>query len=284
MTRFRSGRAAVAILSSIVFVLSILYLFPLYWMVVGSFTTVAGTLKVPPDFFPNPVVLGNYGSLLNDSGIVTWFKNSVVVGCLSTILAVGTSASAGYALGMMRFPGSNVIFGGVLLTMLVPSAVTVIPLFLVMHALGWVDSYQGIIAPGIAYAFGVFLVRQFTHTLPTEIFDSARVDGAGEVRLFWSIVVPLLRPALAAVGIFAFFSSWNDFLWQLVVINSDSLKTLPVGLASLVFSSGATNNTLIPLAEVMAGATIAFVPMLIAFLLLQRQFLDGVSAGAVNGI
>jgi len=265
--------APLVLLACVVFAASILYLFPLYWMIVGSLTTLTNTLKVPPDFLPSPAVLDNYRSLLVDTPLPRWFFNSVLVSTFASAGAVITSGTTGYALGVMRFPGSTILFGAVITAMLVPTAVTVIPLYLVMRDLQWIDTYQGVIAPGLAYSFGVFLVRQFTHAIPAELLDAARVDGASEVGVFRYVVAPLLRPVLAAVGVFAFFGTWNDFFWQLVVINSDELKTLPVGLGSLVFSYEQIN-----LGAVMAGATIAFIPLLVAFLLLQRHFMEGVSA------
>ena len=158
--------------------------------------------------------------------------------------------------------------------MALPSAVTIVPLFLIMRDLGWINTYAGMIAPDIAYPFGVFLMRQFMHTVPRELFDAAKVDGASELQVFLRIVLPLTRPALGAIAIFAFINSWTNYIWQTVIINSEDLQTLPVGIAKL-----ASGYQSFDLGLAMAGATVAFLPMLLIFIFFQGYFTKGVTAG-----
>src|SRR5262249_3340289 len=157
-----------------------------------------------------------------------WLINSLGVSLVACIGAALLCTLAGYALGTKSFPGDTLLFWIIIVAMLLPSATTLVPLYLPMRDLHWIDTYMGVIAPELARPFGVFLVRQFAYTIPRELFDAARVDGASELRMFWSIAIPLLRPAVAAVAIFAFIGTWENYIWQLVIINSDQLLTLPV--------------------------------------------------------
>ena len=263
---------------AILLVLSAIYLLPLYWMVTGSLQPLTNTLRVPPDWFPPAPTLDNYQRLFSGTLVPRWFFNSVVVAVLSVLGAVATSSMAGYALGARKFPGSQVLFYVVVISMALPSAVTLVPLFLIMRDLGWINTYQGMFAPDIAYPFGVFLMRQFMHTAPHELFDAAKVDGASEWGVFRKIVLPLTRPALGAIAIFAFFNSWTNYIWQVVIINTEELQTLPVGVGML-----ASGYQSFGLGLAMAGATVAFAPMLLIFLLFQRYFTKGITSGALKG-
>ena len=262
----------------ILLLLSAIYLLPLYWMITGSFQPLTNTLRVPPDWFPPTPTLANYQKLFGDTGVPRWFFNSVFVGVVSSLGAVATSSMAGYALGARKFPGSQVLFYIIVISMALPSAVTLVPLFLIMRDLGWINTYQGMIAPDIAYPFGVFLMRQFMHTVPHELFDAAKVDGASEWGVFRKIVLPLTRPALGAIAIFAFFNSWTNYIWQVVIINTEDLQTLPVGVGKL-----ASGYQSFDLGLAMAGAPIAFAPLLLIFLLFQGYFTKGVTSGALKG-
>jgi multiple sugar transport system permease protein len=274
-THWTPGRV---ITVGILLLLSGIYLMPLYWMVTGSFEPVTNTLKVPPDFFPPNPTAKNYNDLFDGTLTVLWFFNSCLVAGVASICAVFTSSTAGYALGTKRFPGSNVLFYVVVISLALPSAVTIVPLFLIMRDLGWINTYAGLIAPDIAYPFGVFLMRQFMHTVPRELFDAAKVDGASEIQVFTRIVLPLTRPALGAIAIFAFINSWTNYIWQVVIINSEELQTLPVGIAKL--ASGYQDFNL---GLAMAGATVAFLPMLLIFLFFQGYFTKGITTGALKG-
>jgi multiple sugar transport system permease protein len=269
----------VLIVSTIgVTILAILYVLPLYWMLTGSLEAVTDTLRVPPNLFPKDPNLENFVNLFTSTAAPRWFLNSVGVSAAACVGAVLLCSLAGYSLGTKTFRGSNVLFWIIVVAMLLPSATTLVPLYLLMRDLHWIDTYMGVIAPELARPFGVFLVRQFAHTIPRELFDAARVDGASELRIFRSIGLPLLRPAVAAVAIFAFIGTWENYIWQLVIINSDKLLTLPVGVAKAATASNAVN-----LGLVMAGATVSFLPIFLIFVLFQGYFAKGITAGAVRG-
>ena len=262
----------------ILLALSAIYLLPLYWMVSNSFQPLTNTLRIPPDFFPPCPRSRTTSACSSDTGAPRWFFNSVFVAVVSAFGAVVTSSMAGYALGAHKFPGSRVLFWVILIAMVLPSAVTLVPLFLIMRDLGWINTYMGLIAPDIAFPFGVFLMRQFMHTVPRDLFDAAKVDGASEFGIYRRIVLPLTRPALGAIGIFAFFSSWTNYIWQVVIINDDELQTLPVGVGKLAYGYQSFD-----LGLAMAGATVAFLPMLVLFLLFQGYFTKGITSGALKG-
>ena len=178
-----------------------------------------------------------------------------------------SSSLAGFAFAKYRFPGRELLFYLILATMMIPFFVTLIPVFFIVRQLGWIDTYQGLVVPGLTSAYGIFLMRQFILTLPDELIDAARIDGASELMIYWRIVVPLVKPALATLGTFTFIASWNNFLWPLLVLNSRELMTLPLGVNSLR-SLYADNTNLL-----MAGTAVAVVPMLLVFVFLQRYFI-----------
>lgn len=254
-------------------------LLPLYWMITGSFKVQTAAMKVPPEWFPAHPTLHNYRELFCGSKPVgRWFLNSLIVASSIALGAVLTSSLAGYAFGKKKFPGQTVLFWLLLLTMMMPRHITLIPLFILMRKLNWFDTYQGLIVPFIAYPFGIFLIKQFMQTIPDDLLDAARIDGAGEWGLFARVVWPLSRPAIGALAIFAFVAAWNEYLWQLIIVNEEALQTLPVGVSKLV--SGLTSYDL---GVAMAGATVAFIPMLIVFLLFQEYFVKGITLGALKG-
>lgn len=272
---FRVGRWVVGLIGIL---LSLVYLVPLYWMIEGSFTTATNTLKVPPSPLPSPATLDNYQDLFGFRDTLRWLFNSILV---SSVVAVGstvTSTMAGYVLAVKKFPGRAIAFWTVIAGMALPNATILIPLFLIMRDLGWIDSYPAMIVPLIAFPFGVFLVRQFSASLPSSLFDAAKLDGANEYQIFRYVAAPLLRPASAAVAIFSFMGAWSDYIWQVVIINSDEKKTLPVGIATVIRGYDSLNVGLL-----MAGATVAFIPMLIVFMVSQRSFRKGITLGAMKG-
>jgi len=189
-----------------------------------------------------------------------------------------TSTLAGYAFGKKKFPGQTWLFWLLLITMMLPKQISLIPLFIIMKDLKWFDTYQAMIVPYIAYPFGVFLVKQFMQGIPDDLIDAAKIDGASELQLFWKIILPLAKPAVGALAIFAFMFGWNDYIWQLVVINKEKMLTLPVGISKLVAGWGSVDIGL-----GMAGATLAFIPMLMIFLFFQDYFIKGITVGAVKG-
>jgi multiple sugar transport system permease protein len=255
---------------------------PFYWAVTTSF-------KLPGDVFsgsilPDPFTLENYQDVFRRLPFERYFLNSVVVTGLIVGLNVVFGTAAAYAFAKLRFPGRDLLFFLFLLTLMVPFQVNLIPLYRIMvelhrtvPAIG-VDTYFGIVAPGAIQVFGIFLMRQFLRSIPDEVLESARMDGASEWRILRSIVFPLAAPGMATLAIFTFVAAWNDFLWPLIVTNSDSMRTLPVGLALL-----ARRNTVV-WGQTMAGTVVAVAPLVIVFLLLQRRFIEGLTAGSVKDV
>ena len=260
-------------------ILAILSLIPLYWMIISSFKIQKIAIAYPPQWFPVNPTLDNWERLLVGRPSVRWLFNSFVVASGVALGAVTTSVMAGYAFGKKVFPGRDIIFWAFLITMMVPRQAFLVPMFILIKNLGWFDTYQAMIAPFLAYPFGIFLIRQYMKSLPDELIQAATVDGANELQLFWHVVLPLSRPVIGAVAIFAFMAGWNDYIWQLVVINNDTMMTLPVGVSKLAASGVGTAD----IGLSMAGATFAFIPMLIIFLVFQRYFIKGITVGSLKG-
>jgi len=259
--------------------LALASLLPLYWMIIGSFKIQTNAMAVPPEFWPSAPTLENWQKLLfGRSPTWRWLLNSIAVASISAALAVLTSALAGYAFGKKDFPGRKLLFWLIIITMMLPKQISLIPLFILMRKLDWFNTYQGMIVPWIAYPFGIFLFKQYMQSIPNELIEAARIDGAGELRTFFNIVLPLSKPAIGALSIFAFVAAWNDFLWQLILVTERNMFTLPVGVSKLVSNLSNYN-----LGLAMAGATFAFIPMLIVFLAFQDYFVKGITLGAVKG-
>lgn len=267
--------AAVALLT----VAAIASLLPLYWMMTGSLKLQQNAMSVPPELWPSSPTLENYRKLFFGSKpALRWFLNSLCVAGAIAAGAVATSSMAGYALARKEFPGRKLFFVLIIATMILPREVALVPLAMLMRQFQWFDTYQGLIVPFLCYPFGIFLIRQFARGLPQELLDAAQVDGAGELQVFSRVVLPILKPAVGAVAIFAFVGGWNEYLWQLIIVNREDMLTLPVGVSKLVSSL-----TTFDLGVAMAGATFAFLPMLAIFLAFQGYFVKGVTLGAVKG-
>ena len=249
---------------------------PFLWMLLGSFRPDRELKQVPPSWLPENPTLDNYRTLFTELDFPTYFFNSTVVAVVITIGNLIFCSMLGYALAKLHFPGKRVIFALVLGTLMVPGVVTFVPLFVLVSNLGMVNTFPGLIFPFLAGPFGVFLMRQFFLSLPDELIHAARVDGAGEWRIFWSIMLPLCKPALATLGILTFLASWNNFLWPLVVAQSEDKYTLPVALA--IYAIGENNSDY---GLLMAGSVAIIVPVLIVFLVLQKHFVRGI---AMTGI
>lgn len=256
----------------------LLFCVPVYYMVTTSFKAESEVFALPIHWIPHEFSPQNYPEAFAVAPFGLYFYNSLVVAVVVVLSTLFFSALAGYGFAKFSFPGKNVAFILVLSTLMIPFQVLLIPLYLLVYSLGWANNYAGLIIPGALSAFGVFMMRQFCITLPDELLDAARIDGAGEIRIFWVIVLPLLMPPLASLAIITFLGSWNNFLWPLIVVNKDYLFTLPVGMT--VFSQ--------PLRQpywtyIMAVSTVATIPVIIVFLLLQRYFIQGVVLSGLKG-
>lgn len=249
---------------------------------VGPFIAVFVLALSPPSAptipyrWPTELTLDNIVRLLGATSFVRWTLNSLVYAGVSVVVVLLTSAMAGYAFAKKRFPGRDALMWSFLATLMVPTQATLIPLFVLMAGMDGVDTYWGLIVPTLANSQAVFLMRQFITTLPDELFEAARIDGAGEWTVFWRIVLPLIRPILATLGIFVFLWHWNDFLWPLIIAQSDGMRTLTVGL-SVMNAENVTNATL------MAGAAISVIPCLLIFAFLQRYLVNSIATTGIKG-
>jgi len=271
------SRAAVWLRTAIIAAGGLVFLFPFVWMVSTSLTSPAELFNRPPSIVPSPIDTSGYDRLFSDTPIVKWVFNSVVVSLSVTFLQVLTSAMAAYAFARLQFRGRNALFVLFLATLMVPFQVMVVPLFIELRYLGLLNSMAALIVPEMAMPFGVFLLRQAFLSLPRELEEAAFVDGAGHLRVFFRLVLPLSKPAIATVAVFSFMGSWNNFLWPLVVINNPDLMTLPLGLASMS-SRFVTDWNLL-----LAGATISILPIVALFVFAQRYVLQGVSMSGLKG-
>ena len=251
--------------------------FPFVWMINASLMT-AGEIQLrPPVWLPAEPQFNNYAELPQKIPIARLYFNSLFTSGLIVAGVLLSSSLAGFAFAKYQFPGREALFYLILATMMIPFFVTLIPVFFIVRQLGWIDTYQGLVVPGLTSAYGIFLMRQFMVTVPDELIDAARIDGASELRIWWRIVVPLVKPALATLGTFSFIGAWNSFLWPLLVINSRDLMTLPLGINSMK-SLYADNTNLL-----MAGTAVSVLPMLLVFIVLQRYFIQGIALTGLKG-
>lgn len=254
-----------------------LMVFPFIWMGIASLMTAGEIQMRPPVWLPAQPQFSNYSELAQSIPIGRMYFNSLFTAGIIVSGVLLSSSLAGFAFAKYRFPGRETLFYLILATMMIPFFVTLIPVFFIVRQLGWIDTYQGLVAPGLTSAYGIFLMRQFMVTVPDELLDAARIDGASEPMIFWRIVVPLVKPALATLGTFTFIGAWNNFLWPLLALNSRELFTLPLGINSLR-SLYADNTNLL-----MAGAAVAVLPMLLLFIFLQRYFIQGIALTGLKG-
>ncbi|MBK6871310.1 MAG: carbohydrate ABC transporter permease [Kineosporiaceae bacterium] len=246
-------------------------------MILGSFKGEGELRQVPPTWWPQSPTLDNYRDLFDKQNFPRYFLNSTLVAVVVTAGNLVFCSMLGYALAKLNFGGKRVVFGLVMGTLMVPGMVTFVPLFVLVANLGMVDSYPGLILPFLVTPFGVFLMRQFIVTLPDDLLDAGRVDGASELRIFRQIILPLCGPALATLGILTFLGSWNSFLWPLVVAQTQTHYTLPVALA--LFSTGQNQ---VNYGLLLAGATVVVAPVLVVFLIFQRRFIEGIATTGIK--
>ena len=258
---------------------TVVMLLPFVWMILASFMTAEEIIARPLTWFPSSLRLDAYRGLSDAIPLGRMYLNSLIVTTLTTLGILLTSSLAGYGFAKFQFPGRDILFLIVLATMMIPFFVVMIPIFYLISKFGWIDSYPGLIVPNIATAFGIFLMRQYMLSLPDEVLDAARVDGASELEIYWRIVLPLSTPVIGALTILAFVFQWNNFLWPLIVARSDSMWTVPVGLNSLrVYASGVQVVNM-----QMAGATLGVLPLIAVFLMLQRYFVRGIALTGMKG-
>ncbi|MFD4944854.1 carbohydrate ABC transporter permease [Streptomyces sp. NPDC058239] len=249
---------------------------PFYWLVVASTHSSKEIFDSPPPMLPGGHLLDNLTSLQESAQFGRVVLNSLLIAVVYTVCAGAVCALAGYGFAKYRFRGREGVFGLLMLGLVIPAQVTLVPLFKMMAELQWLNTYQAVIMPNLALPFGIFLMRQSMASLPDELLDAGRMDGCGELRLFWKVVLPPMKPALAALAIFLFLYQWNDFVWPLIILRDGASFTIPVALASL---QGLDDTDY---GAILTGTSIAAIPMVVVFLALQRHFVSGLLAGAVK--
>lgn len=276
-------------------VVAFVSLFPLYWLFVTALTPSSSTVQMPPRLIPKNPTLENIAQMIRISGtgefdvpltgwsirmprMLLWFVNTTFITLFSTGFHVLFDAMAGYAFAKRKFPGSRLFFWLILAALMIPGQVTLVPLYLMIAKFDLVNTFAGVILPGLADVIGIFLLKQYMQTLPSELIEAARVDGASEWTIFSKVIIPLSTPALAVTAIFAFQRYWNSFLWPLIVMQDPDKFTLQVGLSYIHTSEFGTNYGLL-----MAGAALAAVPMIIFFFAFQKYFMQGLRIGAIKG-
>ena len=257
--------------------LALLTAAPLLWMLSASLMATGEATSLPPRLVPAAPMWEQYATLFARLNLGRAFANTLFLASAITAISLLCNSMAGYAFAKLRFRGRDRLFGLLLGALVIPGQVAMLPLFLMLKPLGLVNTYGGAIVPAMASVFGIFLVRQFARGIPDELLEAARIDGAGELRIFTTVVVPLLRPIVATLAVFSFLAAWNDFMWPLIVLTDDALHTLPVALAGLSREHVQDNELM------MAGSVITVLPVLLLFLALQRQYMEGLLAGSVKG-
>jgi multiple sugar transport system permease protein len=273
----RRGRAGAALLHAALAAGAIVTVTPLAWMVSASLMPAGDASALPVAFFPRRITFEHYLALFTRLDLARHFLISALVTTAATIGSVVVNALAGYAFAKLPFGGRERLFRGLTLALVIPAQVGMLPLFLLLREMGFVNTYVGVLIPYLANVFGIFLVRQYVQGVPDELLHAARVDGAGEFRLFREVVVPVIRPILVTLAAFVFLNAWNDFMWPLIILSDDRNYTLPVALANL--SGEHVQDTEL----MMAGSVLTVLPALLVFLAFQRTYIRGILAGSVKG-
>jgi multiple sugar transport system permease protein len=244
---------------------------PYLWMILSSLKSNMEILSGSTNIFPEKITLDGYKTVFQDAPFIRWLINSLITSTFITLATVLTSALAGYIFGKFKFKGQKLSFLLILATMMVPFQVLMIPRYLIVSDLGLINNLMALIVPNLISGFGIFLIKQFVESIPNDLIEAARIDGAGEFRTFWSLILPQIKPALSAVGIFTFMGAWNDYLWPLIVLNDLNKMTVPL---ALVFFNG---QHLVNYNVVLSAGVLIMIPVVIVFLIFQRQFIKGMT-------
>ncbi|EQB24273.1 TPA: carbohydrate ABC transporter permease [Streptococcus equi subsp. zooepidemicus] len=263
--------------TAILCLLTILFIFPFYWIMTGAFKSQPDTIVVPPQWWPKAPTVENFKALIIQNPALKWLWNSIYISVATMLLVCGTSSLAGYALAKKRFYGQRLLFSIFIAAMALPKQVVLVPLVRIVNFMGIHDTLAAVILPLVGWPFGVFLMKQFSENIPTELLESAKIDGCGEIRTFFNVAFPIIKPGFAALAIFTFINTWNDYFMQLVMLTSRDNLTISLGVATMQ-AEMATNYGLI-----MAGAALAAVPIVTVFLVFQKSFTQGITMGAVKG-
>ncbi|MEX1140342.1 MAG: carbohydrate ABC transporter permease [Bacteroidota bacterium] len=258
-------------------IIAVATLTPGLWMVSASLMPGGEASTYPPTLIPSRISFEHYETLFTRLEIGKYFLNSVILSVVITLISLFFNSMAGYAFAKYRFAGKDRLFRLLIAEMVIPAQVTTLPLFLMLNKIGLVNTYFGVIVTGMATIYGIFLIRQFTLSIPDSLIEAARMDGGSEFRIYWSVILPLSRPILVTLAIFTFLGTWNDFFWPLIILTDDSMYTLPVALA--ILSGEHVQDTEL----MMAGAVLTVLPVLILFLSMQKYYIDGIMLGGVKG-
>ncbi|MFF4827710.1 carbohydrate ABC transporter permease [Streptomyces sp. NPDC001312] len=278
--RRHTGRIRVLLLYTIASLGLLLMAAPFLWMALSAFKTKKDLTASPPVWIPSTWTLSNFSELFDQLDMARYFMNSLVVAVLVTVCNLLFCSMLGYALAKLDFTGRSKVFAIVLAALMVPGNLMILPLYVLMNGLGLIDTYAGLVLPFAASAFGVFLMRQFMQSVPDELLEAARIDGAGEWYIFWRIVLPLVKPALATLTIFVFLGSWNNFIWPLIATNDPGKYTLPVALAT--FANDPNRTVSGGNGMLMAGSLLVVLPVLVVFTVLQRHFTQGIATAGLK--
>lgn len=251
---------------------------PIYWMSIGAFKNTREIYSIPPTWIPASPTLDNFGNAWRSAPFGRYYINTIITTVFGSGFEVFFAVTSAYAFAFLRFPKKDWIFLILLAALMVPGQVTILPNYLTIAELGWINTYQGIVVPGASVAYGTFLLRQYFKTLPLEILDAAKVDGASYMRTLWAVVVPLAKPAIITMALLSVVSKWNDFLWPLIVTNTRDMRVLPIGIFWLMVEEGT-----IDWGVVMSGTLFVVLPVVLVFLYAQRYIVEGIAAGAVKG-
>lgn len=258
-------------------ILTIIFVFPFYWIMTGAFKSQPDTIKIPPQWWPTAPTMENFKQLLIQNPAGKWLFNSIFIALVTMLLVCVTSSLAGYVLAKKKFYGQKFLFSVFIAAMALPKQVVLVPLVRIVNFLGIHDTLAAVILPLIGWPFGVFLMKQFSENIPGELLESAKIDGCGELRTFVNIAFPIVKPGFAALAIFTFINTWNDYFMQLVMLSSRDKLTVSLGVATMQ-AEMATNYGLI-----MAGAALSAIPIVAVFLMFQKSFTQGITMGAVKG-
>ncbi|WEG72598.1 carbohydrate ABC transporter permease [Vagococcus intermedius] len=264
------------VITILVTILAICSLLPLFWLITNSLKPSTDIYKMPPDILPKTMYLDNYKELFNNQPALRWTFNSFFVSFVTTTLSVIFSALAAYAFAKLHFKGKNILFALFIGSLMIPKETFIVPLFKLVVAFDWVDTYQALIIPNLATCFGVFMLKSFFESIPNSIRESAKLDGASEWTIFWKLMLPIAKPGIGALFILNFVTFWNDYLWQLLMARSKEMNTLTVGVAGLMQEINPNMGLKV------AGAAVAAMPMILIFIMFQKYFTKGIAAGAVK--
>jgi ABC-type glycerol-3-phosphate transport system permease component len=278
MSRLSRKILADIVLYAVLILISIFMVLPFVWMLSTSFKLPQDIFGYPPRLIPENPTLSNYIYIFQEKSLLRILFNTIIIALLSTLLSLFFTTLGGYGFAKFEFPSKKILFAILLATMIIPGAVMMVPTFVIMRELGWVDKFWPLIVPGAANAFGIFFFRQYISTINDELMDAARIDGATEFGIFWRIILPIIAPGMVSLGLIFFMGSWNNYLGPLIYLKSPQNWTITVAINSLTGGAGLTRW-----GEQMAMSVISLIPLLIIFLIFQRRFAEGITAGAVKG-